>query len=178
MFRICIKWNEGRQKLWNITDLKLVDDNGFNQNEEIEEMGVALRSWSMEFLYWVNWQLTLTHSGQMQSQICLFCPGYFQKPKQKNSFVQIQRLWVNWLVWRRALEASCALSSQSHLGSSSQVGWFGLGGTVVKCHRCGGYILKKKMECWGKSRLGGTSGTGSQSHLGSSSHIELVASLN
>ena len=76
-------WDEGRQKLWNITDLKLVDDNGFNQNEEIEETGVALRSWSMEFLYWVNWQLTLTHSGQMQSQICLFCPGYFQKPKQK-----------------------------------------------------------------------------------------------
>ena len=41
---------------------------------------------------------------------------------------------------------------------SSGLVWVGLGGTVVKCHRCGGYILKKKMECWGKSRLGGDFG--------------------
>ena len=27
---------------------------------------------------------------------------------------------------------------------SSGLVWVGLGGTVVKCHRCGGYILKKK----------------------------------
>ena len=78
-------WDEGRQKLWNITDLKLVDDNGFNQNEEIEETGMALRSWSMEFLYWVNWQLTLTHSGQMQSQICLFLPRIFSKAKTEKA---------------------------------------------------------------------------------------------
>ena len=121
-------WDEGRQKLWNITDLKLVDDNGFNQNEEIEETGVALRSWSMEFLYWVNWQLTLTHSGQMQSQICLFCPGYFQKPKQKRLKMVLCKYNGGGLIGWSAEEPSRhpALCLPNHIWAA-RLKWVGLG---------------------------------------------------